>query len=93
MEVARVVEIASILEKLDGKDREKVEKYIEELRMKANEAERLRRNLEISADILQCVLENINVIQTAVNNILRAMRPVLKVREVRFNAGRPSGRD
>jgi len=71
-------EIEIILKKLPEEDREKVISYINNHEAKIL---RLERNLATSADILQAVLEQTQSIQASINAILRAMAPVLRVRE------------
>jgi len=45
------------------------------------ENERLKKNLEACALMLQNILEQVKVMQMAVSNILKIMRPILKIRE------------
>jgi len=71
-------EILKILKKLPEKDREKVVAFIENHEGRIRQ---LEQNMLISGDIHQACLENLQAIQASVNNILRVMRPILRVRE------------
>ena len=74
--------------RLRDKDREEILQYI---RMLESENERLRQNLLAMGDIMQGVLENINSMQTSINNIIRVMRPILRPRQTPQNGGENNG--
>ena len=90
--MGRAIEVAKLIAKLPDSEREQVEKYIEELQKRIEEleseneelrreVERLKNNLNVVGDILQGILDNVASIQTAVNNIVRIARPVLRPRQ------------
>jgi len=70
--------------RLRDKDREEILEYIRYLEM---DNERLRQNLLTMGDIMQGVLENINSIQTSINNTIRIMRPILRPRQTPQSGG------